>query len=52
MEDASSEFRHVDLVKFRELCGSMGLDNEKRHWPTLHKLVESKNRSPDEPEAG
>ena len=48
--EVSSEFRHADLVKFRELVTGLGLDYEKGCWPTLHKLVGSWSRSPDEPE--
>ena len=36
-----SEFRHADLVKFRELVAGLGPDYEEGCWPTLHKLVES-----------
>ena len=49
---ASSKFRHVDLVKFRELVAGLGLNYEEGCWPTLHKLVWSWSLSPDEPEAG
>ena len=41
MDDASLEFRHADLIKFRELVGSLGLDYAKGCWATLHKLVRS-----------
>ena len=50
--DASSEFRHTDPVKFRELVSSLGLDYKEGCWPTLYKLVETWSRSPDELEAG
>ena len=50
--DASSEFRHADLVKFGELVASLGFDYEEGCWPTLHKLVGSWSRSLDKPEAG
>ena len=52
VDDASSEFKHVDLVTFRELVTSLGLYYEDECWPTLHQLVESWSRSPDELEAG
>ena len=48
----SSEFRHVDLVKFGELVAGLGTYYEEGCWPTLHELVGSWNRSPDEPKAG
>ena len=35
MDDASSEFRHADLVNFRELVARLGLDYKERCWPTL-----------------
>ena len=37
--EATSEFRHVDPVKFGELVDSLGLDYEEECRPTLHKLV-------------
>ena len=37
----SSEFRHVDPVKFGELVASLGPDYEEGCWSTLHKLVGS-----------
>ena len=49
---AFSEFRHADLVKFGELVAGLGPDYEEGCWPTLHKLVGSWSRSPDEPKAG
>ena len=52
MNDVSSEFRHVDLVKFGELVASLGLDYEEGCWPTLHRLVGSWSRSPNSPEVG
>ena len=48
----SSEFRHADPVKFGELVTGLGPDYEEGCWPTLHKLVKSWSRSPDEPKAG
>ena len=48
----SSEFRHVDPVKFGELVVGLRPDYEEGCWPTLHKLVESWSRSSDEPKAG
>ena len=50
-DEASSEFRHADPVKFKELVASLGLDYEEGCWPTLHKLVGSSSSFPDEPEA-
>ena len=50
--EASSEFRHADPVKFGELVAGLGPDYEEGCWPTLHKLVGSWSRSPDEPKAG
>ena len=50
--EASSKFRHADPVKFRELVVGLGLDYEEGCWPTLHKLVRSWSRSPDELKAG
>ena len=50
--DASSEFRHVDSVKFGELVTSLGLDYEEGCWLTLHKLVGSWSCSPHELEVG
>ena len=47
--EASSEFKHVNSVKFGELVSSLGLDYEEGCWPTLHKLVGSWSRSLDEP---
>ena len=41
MDDAFSEFKHVDLVKFGELVASIRLDYEEGRWPTLYKLVRS-----------
>ena len=38
MDDASSEFKHADPVKFGELVTSLGLDYEEECYPTLHKL--------------
>ena len=52
MDDVSSKFRHVDLVKFGELVASLGLDYEEGCWPTLHKLVGSRSCSPNSPEVG
>ena len=42
------EFRHVNPVKFEKLVASLGLDYEEGYWPTMHKLVGSWSRSPDE----
>ena len=39
--ETSSEFRHVDLVKFEELIASLRLDYEKGYWLALDKLIES-----------
>ena len=50
--EASSEFRHVDPVKFGELVASLGLDYEEGCWPTLYNLVGGWSCSPDEPEVG
>ena len=50
--DASLEFRHADPIKFGELVAGLGLDYEEGCWSTLHKLVGSWSRSPDEPKAG
>ena len=50
--DAYSEFKHGDMVKFGELVVSLRLDYEEGCWPTLHKLVESWSRSPDESKVG
>ena len=33
--EASSEFRHADPVKFRELVVGLGLDYEEGCWPTV-----------------
>ena len=52
VDDASSEFRHADPVKFGELVASLKLDYEEGCWPTLHKLVRSQSHYPDEPEVG
>ena len=46
------EFGHAGLVKFWELVAGLGPDYEEGCWPTLHKLVGSWSRSPDEPKAG
>ena len=46
------EFRHADPVKFGELVAGLGPDYEEGCRPTLHKLVGSWSRSPDEPKAG
>ena len=46
------EFRHADPVKFGELVAGLGPNYEKGCRPTLHKLVGSWSRSPDEPKAG
>ena len=50
--EAFSEFRHTDPVKFGELVAGLGPDYEEGCWPTLHKLVGSWSRSPDETKAG
>ena len=50
--EASSEFRHVDPVKFGELVTGLRLEYEEGCWPTLYKLVRSWSLSPDEPEVG
>ena len=50
-DDASSEFKHANLVKVRKLVVSLGLDYEEECWPTLHELVRSWSRSLDELEA-
>ena len=47
--ETSLESRHADLVKFWELVAGLGPDYEEGCWPTLHKLVGSWCRSPDEP---
>ena len=39
--EASSEFRHVDPVKFWKLLVSLGFDYEEGCRPTLYKLVGS-----------
>ena len=49
--EASSEFKHADPVKFGELIVGLGPEYEGC-WPTLHKLVGSCSRSPDEPKVG
>ena len=49
--EASLESRHADPVKFGELVTGLGPDYEEGCWPTLHKLVGSWSRSPDEPKA-
>ena len=49
---ASSKFRHADPVNFGELVVRLGLNYEEGCWPTLHKLVGSWSRSPDEPKTG
>ena len=46
------EFRHADPVKFGELVAGLGPDYEEGCRPTLHKLVRSWSRSPDDPKAG
>ena len=46
------EFRHADPVKFGVLVVGLGPNYEKGCRPTLHKLVGSWSRSPDEPKAG
>ena len=51
-DEDSSEFRHADQVKFGELVAGLGPDYEEGCWPTLHKLVGSWSRSPDEPKVG
>lgn len=48
----SSEFRQVDSVQFEVLVAGRGLDYEEGSWPSLHKLVGSWSRSPDETKAG
>ena len=48
---ASLESRHADHVKFGELVAGLGPDYEEGCWSTLHKLVGSWSRSPDEPRA-
>ena len=48
----STKFRHADPVKFGELVAGLGPDYEEGCWPTLHKLVGSWSRSPDEPKVG
>ena len=50
--EASSEFRHINPIKFGELVAGLGLDYEEGYWPILHKLVGSWIRSPDESEVG
>ena len=50
--EASLESRHADPVKFWELVAGLGPDYEEWCWPTLHKLVGSWSRSPDESKAG
>ena len=52
MDDASSEFRHANMVKFGELVASLGLDYEERCRPTLHQFVGSWSHFPNEPEVG
>ena len=49
--EASLKSRHTDPVKFGELVVGLGPDYEEGCWPTLHKLVGSWSRSPDEPKA-
>ena len=46
--ETSSEFKNVDPVKFGELVADLGPDYEEECWPTLHKLIGSWSRSPDE----
>ena len=48
----SLEFRHADLVKFRELVAGLRPDYEDGCWLSLHKLVGNRSHSPDEPKAG
>ena len=45
------EFKHANPVKFGELVAGLGPDYEEGCRPTLHKLVGSWSRSPDEPKA-
>ncbi|XP_059658869.1 F-box/LRR-repeat protein At3g59200-like [Cornus florida] len=47
-DETSSEFRQVNSVECEELVASRGLDYEEGSWPSLHKLVGSWSRSPDE----
>ena len=49
--EASLESRHANSVKFGELVTGLEPDYKEGCWPTLHKLVESWSRSPDEPKA-
>ena len=49
MNEDSSEFRQIDLVKFGKLVVGISFDYEKGFWITLHKLVGNWNHSPDEP---
>ena len=51
MDDASSKFRYIDLVKFKEFITSLRLDYEEQYWPILNKLVRSLSRFLDELEA-
>ena len=46
------EFRHADPVKFEELVAGLRPDYEEGCRATLHKLVGSWSRSPDEPKVG
>ena len=50
--EATLESRHADPVKFGELVAGLGLGYEEGCRPTLHKLVGSWSRSPDEPKVG
>ena len=50
--EASLEFKHANLVKFGELVAGLEPDYEEGCWPTVHKLVGSWSRSPDEPKVG